>query len=420
MYRSRSLRGFTLIELLVVIAIIAILAAILFPVFSKAREKARQAACTSNQKQLALAVQIWTQENDEKLPLAATAFSDIGVSGKVLICPTQGKAQAAGGNSYGYNASECDGVPLSNITYPESTALTADSSKTDHLMYSWVDGDLRHNGRILFSCVDGHVELGKLLPVSLALTNNLFSGLIAQAGPTPANGGWGGDAASWANAANYNAIVDGQNGWTRNPVLNECVAQENRRDCYGGNKNGVFYSAIFGTPAPCVMLTTLWGVNQTAWRDLLTTGTANIWSVGCDMAIESNCRNSPEIAVMDDSGRDIVDITVNRKITPGGYGGTDLVTFNNIVIANGSAVLDALTGNLGVGGDNLVNPTAGDFKPFRISVSNGNVLLQWNGQTFTAAALSGSNWKAPRKLRLTVNSYPNSYIMIDNLGFGYR
>ena len=55
-------KGFTLIELLVVIAIIAILAAILFPVFSKAREKARQSACTSNLKQMVLALQIYTQE----------------------------------------------------------------------------------------------------------------------------------------------------------------------------------------------------------------------------------------------------------------------------------------------------------------------------------------------------------------------
>jgi len=58
-------RGFTLIELLVVIAIIAILAAILFPVFAKAREKARQASCSSNLKQLALAGLMYAQDYDE-------------------------------------------------------------------------------------------------------------------------------------------------------------------------------------------------------------------------------------------------------------------------------------------------------------------------------------------------------------------
>jgi prepilin-type N-terminal cleavage/methylation domain-containing protein len=60
--------GFTLIELLVVIAIIAILAAILFPVFAKAREKARQTSCLSNQKQLALAWMQYVQDYDEVVP----------------------------------------------------------------------------------------------------------------------------------------------------------------------------------------------------------------------------------------------------------------------------------------------------------------------------------------------------------------
>jgi len=61
-------RGFTLIELLVVIAIIAILAAILFPVFSRAREQARKSACLSNAKQIGLAIQMYSQNWDEKLP----------------------------------------------------------------------------------------------------------------------------------------------------------------------------------------------------------------------------------------------------------------------------------------------------------------------------------------------------------------
>ncbi|MGB9797903.1 MAG: type II secretion system protein [bacterium] len=62
-------KGFTLIELLVVIAIIAILAGILFPVFTRAREQARKAACLSNGKQLGMALAMYSQDWDETLPI---------------------------------------------------------------------------------------------------------------------------------------------------------------------------------------------------------------------------------------------------------------------------------------------------------------------------------------------------------------
>jgi prepilin-type N-terminal cleavage/methylation domain-containing protein len=67
---SRRRNGFTLIELLVVIAIIAILAAILFPVFAQAREKARTTTCISNLKQIGLANNMYVQDYDEHFPFA--------------------------------------------------------------------------------------------------------------------------------------------------------------------------------------------------------------------------------------------------------------------------------------------------------------------------------------------------------------
>lgn len=70
--------GFTLIELLVVIAIIAILAAILFPVFAQAREKARQTSCVSNEKQLALAMLAYSQDYDETFPIGMESDGDWG------------------------------------------------------------------------------------------------------------------------------------------------------------------------------------------------------------------------------------------------------------------------------------------------------------------------------------------------------
>jgi prepilin-type N-terminal cleavage/methylation domain-containing protein/prepilin-type processing-associated H-X9-DG protein len=82
LYQSSSDRrpraGFTLIELLVVIAIIAILAAILFPVFAQAREKARQTSCLSNEKQIGLGILMYAQDFDETYPFSQRYDPSVG------------------------------------------------------------------------------------------------------------------------------------------------------------------------------------------------------------------------------------------------------------------------------------------------------------------------------------------------------
>ena len=79
MILSVTKRAFTLIELLVVIAIISIIAAILFPVFAQAREKARQITCTSNEKQLSLGVLMYAQDNDETPPPSDGRISKVDI-----------------------------------------------------------------------------------------------------------------------------------------------------------------------------------------------------------------------------------------------------------------------------------------------------------------------------------------------------
>jgi prepilin-type N-terminal cleavage/methylation domain-containing protein/prepilin-type processing-associated H-X9-DG protein len=153
---SASKKGFTLIELLVVIAIISILAAILFPVFARAREKARAAACLSNSKQLALGLMMYTQDYDEKYPLYA--FKDSAGNWKlswaaviypyvkstqVFICPSAFDSgycyptlmQTDGyqySGSYGYNYAYFG--TWATATRPQVTSLAAVNSPAESLV----------------------------------------------------------------------------------------------------------------------------------------------------------------------------------------------------------------------------------------------------------------------------------------------
>jgi prepilin-type N-terminal cleavage/methylation domain-containing protein/prepilin-type processing-associated H-X9-DG protein len=145
-------KGFTLIELLVVIAIIAILAAILFPVFAKAREKARQTSCLSNLKQLGSSIAMYCQDYDEAYPRCWSADSSYWSSDKVigsyvknhniLYCPSIFQSwmlnDANNGNfanTYGLNPLVCwndlwgakSPNTLGSVQSPAETVLAADS-----------------------------------------------------------------------------------------------------------------------------------------------------------------------------------------------------------------------------------------------------------------------------------------------------
>ena len=114
--------GFTLIELLVVIAIIAILAAILFPVFAKVREKARQTTCASNERELSLAMLQYVQDNEEKFPAAFDQGRTPNINwGQEIFpyvkslgafaCPSNVLASAT--NTLGYDGGQAPFVPSS-------------------------------------------------------------------------------------------------------------------------------------------------------------------------------------------------------------------------------------------------------------------------------------------------------------------
>ncbi len=102
-------RAFTLIELLVVIGIIAILAAILFPVFAKAREKARQAACQSNLKQIGIGLVMYAQDYDETYP-AAASYGTVNTQIPQQVAPYVQRVASFSGNSSGIWLCPSDGV----------------------------------------------------------------------------------------------------------------------------------------------------------------------------------------------------------------------------------------------------------------------------------------------------------------------
>lgn len=196
-------KAFTLIELLVVIAIIAILAAILFPVFARARENARRASCQSNMKQIALGIAQYTQDYDEKLPSAYMQYTPAIIawygdliqpyvkSYQIFECPstatksfytterpagapplpiaygTNGIETDTDGYPTGHVMNETPGSSLASIGDVSTTIMLADTTSFIMRYYSDIDVNnsgypnslhKRHLDGSNFAFVDGHVK----------------------------------------------------------------------------------------------------------------------------------------------------------------------------------------------------------------------------------------------------------------------
>jgi prepilin-type N-terminal cleavage/methylation domain-containing protein/prepilin-type processing-associated H-X9-DG protein len=227
---TRSTGGFTLIELLVVIAIIAILAAILFPVFAQAREKARQVSCLSNLKQLGAAFAMYTQDYDEQLPNATHGMAGVNQPGgwlfytafptseyprsydisqgsvfpyvknaAVFVCPSDSQGSAAG-NSYAVNSNVlvmdsplAPGRPLATfgstaswVLLTEEAIAMGDESGAFLRTNSTDDGFLntsmnflsvRHSEGANFLFLDGHVKWHR--------PQQVFAGRFLTGGESP-------------------------------------------------------------------------------------------------------------------------------------------------------------------------------------------------------------------------------------------
>ena len=132
----RNTRGFTLIELLVVIAIIAILAAILFPVFARAREKARQTSCLSNVKQISLAMMMYAEDYDEQFVACSATYRwytpiyPYVKNAQVFQCPSLSN-ETTGNSTTDYTLNGCfaHGVALAEFEYPSQTIMISEREK---------------------------------------------------------------------------------------------------------------------------------------------------------------------------------------------------------------------------------------------------------------------------------------------------
>ncbi len=350
---GKTPRGFTLIELLVVIAVIAILAALLFPVFGKAREKARQTACMNNQRQLAQGILMYTQDHDEQLP-ASSWTQDIALSANgIYNCPDGSGKGTAAQPKYELNINVA-GSPLGSFTGdPTRLWLTADGTGGVGCVsaQAW-----RHDSKSIASYLDGHVTYG----MHTLFDNYNSLGTTQTVLPTA-----GGESALTVFGASYAVFPAGAPGNLAGKMLatygNQLLLQNTPG--VGCNAGGWRYNAAQYDPN-----TGLWSFPQ------LPPGGDNNFSLAATITNDPTVQDldSPVISISPDGKTVAFSIGINLS------GTYQMVVFNAALLTQG--------GNLTL----LGNPAIAETPPI-----SGLMSIAWSG-TSNIAVLWGD--------------YTNSYV----------
>jgi prepilin-type N-terminal cleavage/methylation domain-containing protein/prepilin-type processing-associated H-X9-DG protein len=270
--KSVAVKGFTLIELLVVIAIIAILAAILFPVFAQVREKARQTTCVSNLKEIGLAFAQYVQDNDETYPYCWNAPSNAdwtvaiqpyikngsnaqswSTNGGVFSCPSNPHGAAIGQYvvredvcPYSWGGGSFSGplVSVARIDAP-SNQIFVDETGANNVAPSWAPSFF-FNYTYGFPTQEGRWVNNQGQSVQYALDSAKGWGNCDWNGPGI---DWGGEWASgctWApryrhsNTSNFlfmdghvKSIQKGQLNYATNIYMNDVCSDQGKNPCPG-------------------------------------------------------------------------------------------------------------------------------------------------------------------------------------------
>jgi len=381
--------------LLIAATIVGLIVLVLIPLLDKVSEYPRQTTCTSNQKQIATAVAMYVQEHDMTMPSTANFWNDIGVSGKILKCPTANKRIQ---NSYGQNCS-VNGLKIEKIYDPAGTFLTADVRPTSGNIISIGNGDPRHNKRLIASYVDGHVCLIEAPASFVYAPNDLAKGLPKDKDIYTPNGKY--NASHWSLGK-----LDGD----------QKVAADDKRSklTVSSNWYNIITLAAIGEKASAVAK-----VDLSTFYPKDIKRASDYWAFSSDISFEKNINKSGMLATrtaiifLDEKKRVIAALYILRKAEEGILYERLLLNYDNnknfpiakSKIKTSTIVMRYKSMNVADEWKNSDNSefrrSTEDFEPFSIAVRN-NILYvsygEWNGKT--QINLNKANWKRPTTMKI--------------------